>query len=263
MESSSTVEKAVDLLFHLHAAGAPLGVTAIGQALGIPKSSAHRMLQSLCGRGLVERDGRGHYRPGFGLLVLGLGVQDREPIVAAARPLLESEARKLGETLFLVVARGGELIVLDKVEGTGFLRAAPQVGSSVPVHATAVGKLYLAFDPDSLADSGAGTDRAAAHSRGGMQAFTSETLVDRDSLHKAVSRARERGWASNRDEWIPGLSVVAAPVRAGGRVHGAVALAAPSAKWEELGVESLGERIASIARAIARRIDGSIEHIEA
>jgi DNA-binding IclR family transcriptional regulator len=269
VESSSTVEKAVDLLFHLHAAGAPLGVTAIGQALGIPKSSAHRMLQSLCGRGLVERDGRGHYRPGFGLLALGLGVQDREPIVAAARPLLESEARKLGETLFLVVARGGELIVLDKVEGTGFLRAAPQVGSSVPVHATAVGKLYLAFDPDSLAGSGSGsgsasgsgarTDFTAAHSRGGMHAFTSETLVDRDSLHKAVSRARERGWASNRDEWIPGLSVVAAPVRAGGRVYGAVALAAPSAKWEELGGDSLGEKLATIARAIAARIDGCSE----
>jgi DNA-binding IclR family transcriptional regulator len=256
VESSSTVEKAVDLLFHLHAAGAPQGVTAIGRSLGIPKSSAHRMLQSLCGRGLVERDGRGHYRPGFGLLVLGLGVQDREPIVAAARPLLEVEARKLGETLFLVAARGGELIVLDKVEGTGFLRAAPQVGSSVPVHATAVGKLYLAFDPDSLGGLAAGAHLAAGDSTEDMHPFTPETLVDGDALNTAVSQVRERGWASNRDEWIAGLSVVAAPVRAGGRVYGAVALAAPSAKWETLGGESLGGKLQSIARAIATRIDG-------
>ena len=249
MESSSTVEKAVDLLFHLHSARAPVGVTAIGRALGIPKSSAHRMLQSLCGRGLVERDGRGHYQPGFGLLVLGLGVQDREPIVTAARPLLEAEARELGETLFLVVARGGELMVLDKVEGTGFLRAAPQVGSIVPVHATAAGKLFLAFAADAIEDP-------TADSESGLHAFTPQTLANRAELHAAVSEARERGWASNRDEWIPGLSVIAAPVQAGGRVHGAVALAAASQRMEELGGDALGEKLATIARAIAARMEG-------
>ena len=249
MESSSTVEKAIDLLFHLHSTGAPQGVTAIGRALGIPKSSAHRMLQSLSVRGLVERDTRGHYRPGFGLLVLGLGVQDREPIVAAARPLLESGARELGETLFLVVARGGELIVLDKVEGTGFLRAAPQVGSSVPVHATAVGKLYLAFDPGALAPQGDASARV-------RESYTPQTLTEDADLADAVARARECGWASNRDEWIPGLSVIAAPVEAGGRLQGSVALAAPSARWEELGGEALGERIKDLARATAARIEG-------
>jgi IclR family KDG regulon transcriptional repressor len=243
------VEKAIDLLFHLHTKGAPHCETAIGRALGIPKSSAHRMLQSLSGRGLVERDTRGHYRPGFGLLALGLGVQDREPIVAAARPLLESGSRELGETLFLVVARGGELIVLDKVEGTGFLRAAPQVGSSVPLHATAVGKLYLAFDPDALAQ------RADA-STAALEAYTPRTLTTAADLEAAVERARECGWASNRDEWIPGLSVIAAPVLAAGRLQGSVALAMPSARWEELGGDALGERIKAIARATAARIEG-------
>lgn len=249
MESSSTVEKAVDLLFHLHSARTPQGVTAIGRALGIPKSSAHRMLQSLCCRGLVERDGRGHYQPGFGLLVLGLGVQDREPVVAAARPLLEAEAQRLGETLFLVVARGGELIVLDKAEGTSFLRAAPQVGSRVPVHATAVGKLYLAFDPAAVAGDDAET-RAALHP------FTPETLVDPDRLQQTVSEVRERGWAGSRDEWIPGLSVIAAPVRGAERLHGAVALGAASARLKELGGDALGPKLAEIARAIAKRIEG-------
>ena len=288
MESSSTVEKAVDLLFYLHSAPAPVGVTAIGRALGIPKSSAHRVLQSLAGRGLVERDARGHYRPGFGLLVLGLGVQDREPVVAAARPLLEAEARDFGETLFLVVARGGELIVLDKVEGTGFLRAAPQVGSSVPIHATAVGKLYLAFGaaalashpdypgqlglPDKLSDELSDdlpdelpdlpsrprpkTGTAKAGAGDSLETFTPETLVERDGLARAIRLVREQGWASNRDEWIPGLSVIAAPVLAAGRMQAAVALAAPSARLEELGGDALGERLKTIARATAARIEG-------
>ena len=60
-------------------------------------------------------------------MALGLGVLDREPVVAAARPELEAEARASGETLFLAAARGGRIAVLDKVEGTGFLCAAPTV----------------------------------------------------------------------------------------------------------------------------------------
>ena len=52
----------------------------------------------------------------------------------------ELEAQRLGETVFLTAARAGAVVVLDKAEGTGFLRAAPRIGSTVPLHATAVGK---------------------------------------------------------------------------------------------------------------------------
>jgi DNA-binding IclR family transcriptional regulator len=85
------------------------------------------------------------------LLGLALGTLDREPLVAAARPVLERHAQALGETFFLVVARGGTLLVLDKAEGTGLLRVSPRVGSAVPVHASAVGKLYLAHAPELVA----------------------------------------------------------------------------------------------------------------
>ena len=141
METQASIDKALDVLFHLHGEAAPQGVTAIGLALGLPKSSTHRLLAGLGRRGLVERDSRGRYRTGFALVALGLGALAREPVVAAARPVLESGADELGETVFLVGARAGRLLVLDKAEGSGFLRAAPRVGAEVPVHATAVGKL--------------------------------------------------------------------------------------------------------------------------
>ncbi len=59
MDSLATVERAVDVLFHLHGESEPVGVTAIGRALGLPKSNVHRLLASLARRGLVERDERG------------------------------------------------------------------------------------------------------------------------------------------------------------------------------------------------------------
>src|SRR5262245_60630428 len=144
LDATSSIEKALDVLFHVAGAGSA-GVSEIARALALPKSTAHRLLAALGRRGLVERDTGGRYKPGLRILALGLGVLEREPVVAAARPVLEAEAEAIGETLFLSAARGGRIVVLDKAEGTGFLRAAPRVGSEVPVHATAVGKLQLAF----------------------------------------------------------------------------------------------------------------------
>src|SRR5262245_64201854 len=89
MEAATSIEKALDVLFLLQREAGACGVTQIGRALGLPKSSAHRMLAALSRRGLVERDAGGRYRPGIGLVALARGALDREPVVAAARPILE------------------------------------------------------------------------------------------------------------------------------------------------------------------------------
>ena len=247
MESLSTVEKAVDLLYLLHESAGPQGVTAIGRALGVPKSSAHRLLTALSRRGLVEQDGRGRYGPGIGLVALGLGALEREPVVAAARPVLEAEAEALGETFFLVGARAGRLVVLDKAEGSGFLRAAPRVGSSVPVHATASGKLFLAFAPELVAGGAAPLER-----------FTARTAADADALAREVALARRRGWAANREEWIPGLAVLAAPVwmTAAKRLAAIVAVAAPAPRMRSLGEAEVARRTLAAAARIAARLEG-------
>ena len=245
-EAAGTVEKAIDVLFHLHGEAASCGVTEIGRALGVPKSSTHRLLTALGRRGLVERDERGRYRPGIGLVALGLGALEREPVVVAARPVLEAEAEALGETVFLVAARAGRLVVLDKAEGSGFLRAAPRVGSSVPPHATAVGKLFLAFAPELVAVPERPLER-----------FTQRTAVDPSALEREVALARERGFAENREEWIPGLAVVAAPVSSGGRLLGAIAVAAPAPRFEVLGRAQVARRTCQAAARVAARLEGN------
>jgi DNA-binding IclR family transcriptional regulator len=248
MQAQSTVEKAIDILFHLHAESRACGVTAIGRGLGLSKSSTHRLLTALGRRGLVEKDERGRYRIGIGLVALGVGALDREPIVAAARPVLEAEAAALGETVFLVAARAGRIIVLDKSEGEGFLRASPRVGSTVPVHATAVGKLYLAF--------GGGSVETPA---GEFEKFSDATITRRSALEAAVAHAAERGFAENSDEWVAGLSVVAAPVMAtasNARMLAAVAVAAPTPRMQSLGREEMGRRMLAAAARVAARFEG-------
>jgi len=242
---ATSIEKAIDVLFHLHREQEPSGVTAIGRALGIPKSSTHRLLAALAGRGLVERDAHGRYRPGMALVALGVGALDREPLVIAARPLLESQAAEIGETVFLMSARAGRIRVLDKVEGTGFLRAAPRVGEEVPVHATAAGRLYLAFAPDQF-----------HFDNSGLEAFTGQTPRDLATLRERVACAKQRRWDVNDQEWIAGLKVIAVPIFNGGSLIGALAVAASAAGANLSRPEAVAERLLKAAADIASRLQG-------
>jgi len=241
---ATTVDKALDVLFHLLAEPGPVGVSSVGRSLGLPKASAHRLLASLQRRDLVEQDESGRYRPGFGLVALGLGVLDREPLVAIARPVLEEVSASLGETTFLVAPRAGSLTVLDKVEGTGFLRAAPRVGEKVPVHATAVGKLFLAEDASLLAEAA------------GLERFTDHTPRSRKELYREVRRVAEQGWSHNRDAWIDGLSVVAAPVSSRGRVVAAIAVGTSTPRMDALGPDAVARRTVGAAARIRSRLEG-------
>jgi DNA-binding IclR family transcriptional regulator len=241
---SGTVEKALDLLFFLHASGRPCGVSEIGRALGVPKSSVHRLLASLGRRGLVEQDELGRYRPGIALVALGLGVLEREPLAAAAHPVLERESEATGETAFLTVARHSSIVVLDKCEGRSVLRVAPTIGSEVPVHASAVGKLHLAFAPGSV-----------ALPPEPWPTFTGQTANARADLEREVARARKRGWATNRDEWIPGMTVVAAPVLLRERMLGCMVIAAPSSRVDSAHLAALAARVVTAAADIAGRLE--------
>jgi DNA-binding IclR family transcriptional regulator len=244
-EISGTIDKALELLFHLHEQPASRGVSELGRALSLPKSTAHRLLASLSRRGLVERDALGRYRPGIALVALGLGVLEREPLVEASRPVLERSAETLGETIFLSGARAGRLYVLDKQEGSGFLRAAPRVGSEIPAHATAIGKVHLAWAPDDVR-------RADAE----LARYTPATLVDPAALAREITLVRAGGYAEMRDEWIPGLSGVAAPIRLGARLLGAIALAAPSSHFSGERQRAFRDGVLAAATEIEARVAG-------
>lgn len=246
MHKTSSLDKAIDLLFHLHEAASAQGVTAIARALKLPKSSVHRLASNLSRRGLLERDERGQMRMGPALVTLGLGTLEREPLLEVARPVLSEAATDLGETVFLTSPRGRRILILDKVEGSGFLRATPTVGQSVPAHATAVGKLTLAFAPDTLPPPDQHAER-----------FTQRTLGAGAPLQEAVDEARSRGYAENHGEWIDGLSVIAAPIFGWhGSLVATLAMAAPTPRMKALGCTEVADRLIAYAQAVEARLGG-------
>jgi len=243
VDTLSTVDNAVDLLFQLAAEEESQGVSSLARVLELPKANVHRLLSTLLRRGLVERDDRRRYRAGPALVALGLGGLDRDPVAAAARHEVEAAATELGETVFLAGPRAGRLLILDKAEGQGFLRAAPRVGETIPVHATAIGKLVRAHAPD-LVPLGARE----------FERFTAATATDHATLDAEVERAALRGWAENRGEWIEGMSVIAVPIFRDARFVAALAVAAATARIDALGALPTADRLRAAATRIEERL---------
>jgi DNA-binding IclR family transcriptional regulator len=242
---ASAIDRAIDVLFELHSSGSARGVTEIARAAALPKSTTHRLLQALRGRGLAEVDDRGRYRPGVALLVLGARSLGMDPRVAAARPALERLAKQLGETAFLVGDHARRLIVLDRVEGAGIVRAAPPLGGEVPLHATAAGRLYLAFAPG-----------AVVLPSGRLTRFEASTPSDRRTLVERVELARTRGWDVNLDEWVDGLSVVSVPIRPRGEMCAALAVATSTSRMRVLGIERVAAEASAVALDVEERLGG-------
>jgi IclR family acetate operon transcriptional repressor len=208
ISNSGTVDKAVQVLTVLARAGGASSLGELATALGMPKATVHRLLASLALHELVEAQQGGRYALGLGLVRLGLAALAVDPIVRLARAELERAAHAFGETFFLVGVRAQRLVVLDRVEGSGVVRAAPQLGSEVPVANTASGRLILAHAPLLVRD---GEALRLAHAA-------------------AVRRVLRDGYDVNEDEWIAGLTVVAAPILCGERCHGTVACAGVSSQ---------------------------------
>lgn len=230
MERSGTVDKAVRVLEALSRAAEPLALAVLAARTDLPKPTLHRLLVSLSAHDLVEQRDEGRYALGVGLVRLGLGAQGSDPFVRVARAELERAVRAFGETFFLVAARGGRLVVLDKVEGTGLVRAAPAIGAPVPADVTASGRLYLGLSPESLL----------------------ENAQTRRVTKRAIERALEQGYDINDGEWIEGMFVVAAPVVAHGRMFGTVACAGVATQFTGERREEAIQRTRKLADRVAR-----------
>ncbi|MBK8590138.1 MAG: IclR family transcriptional regulator [Sandaracinaceae bacterium] len=235
---STSIEKALDLLITLGELRGSSGLQGLAERAGVPKSSAHRLLQSLASRGLVSRTRDGDYQLGSALVVLGDLARRGDALLSASEPALREAAHVTGQSCFLVLARGGQLEVRLVAEGSGFLRAMPTVGGRVPVHASASGRLYLAFDPAQV-QLGAASE---------WERFTKSTPASKRALAARVAEAKAREYDTNVAEWMPDVAVVAAPVRLGEGLAATVALATSLGHFEREGEASL---VRAVQRAAA------------
>jgi IclR family transcriptional regulator, pca regulon regulatory protein len=220
---------------------------------GIPMPTVFRLVMTLEEEGYLERTLDGMVRPGTGVLALGFAAMQGLDLVQMAEPVLRDLAAATGETVNLGVLYGDEVLFVARIPRRDTLLAANiRVGSTVPAVFSSIGKTILAYLSEEELSQRVSED--SFHGRWGPRAV--RTL---DALKTQLEAARQDGYLVQRDEAIPGLSSVAAPIRqAGDVVSAAINVAVPTAEYtnKQLIDRFLGPLLTA-SRDISRRVGGT------
>ncbi|BBY05841.1 IclR family transcriptional regulator [Mycobacterium noviomagense] len=193
-----------------------LTLAQIVRRTGLPRSSAHRMLERLVQLRWLRRSGR-DYELGMRLVELGSLAVHQDRLHRAASPLLHDLHRATGMVAHLAVLDGADVVYLEKV-GDQMVAAIPsRVGGRQPAHCTAVGKAILAYSDGADAIDFAG--RKTRYSISSLAQLTAE-----------LAKVRARGIAFDREESLPGFGCVAAPIGDPGEAIAAVSICGPMSR---------------------------------
>ena len=197
----ASVARALAVLDALAEGPAELGTNDIARHTGINASTVSRLLATLADAGLVEHvHATGRYRLGLRLVQLGNAVLARLDLRGLARMELETLVAATGETATLSAPGEGVAITIDFVPGPSSVQGVAQIGRPSVAHATAAGKVMLAFT---------GLEPPEEP----LRAYTARTATDRAALRSELERVRERGWAESLEEREDDLNAIAAPIR--------------------------------------------------
>jgi DNA-binding IclR family transcriptional regulator len=223
------------ILSELADARTELGTNEIARRTGINVSTVSRILATLVSGGLVEHAvATGRYRLGLGIVRLARAVHERLDIRALARPHLTELASQTRETATLSVPGGHEAVTLDFVQSPLSVRSVAEVGRTSAAHATAVGKVFLAY--------------GGTPPRADLPSYTERTIVDPAVLDLEVSQARERGWAEALGEREEDLNAVAVPVlSAAGQLVAILGVQGPAVRFNPRAMRSAAELLAERA----------------
>lgn len=195
------------------------GVTELASHLGLPKSTVHNYLSTLEQEEYVRKEGN-TYSVGIRFLELGAYARNCMQIYEIAKPEVDRLAEETGELANLMIEEHGHGVYIHQAQGEQAVKVDSYVGTSVDLHATALGKSILAHLPDDRVDT--------IIDNHGMSQCTERTVSTREELEDELEMVRERGYAIDDEERLPGLRCVAAPIQTSDeRVLGAVSASGP------------------------------------
>ncbi|MGA2805921.1 MAG: IclR family transcriptional regulator [Acidimicrobiales bacterium] len=243
---SQAVERALQLLRCFEAGPQTRSLSELAQLTGLTPATAHRLLRALCRAELLAHDPlTERYSLGIALIPLGSRAADAVG-VPAIRPVLDSLATVTGESVNLGVRDGSDVLVLLSVPSFQNLRFDQGAGARVPVHASAMGKVLLAFDAD---------PDGAVQSIPKLTKLTQATITSRSVLSGVLGEVRDRGWAINDEERETSVRSVAMPVRtADGKAVAAVSVQGPSSRMTDSQIRDLLPSLQTAAKAVSIRL---------
>lgn len=251
-ELINSIDRALDILLLFQDKGKEMGITEIGNALGIYKSTVYRTLVTLENKGFVQQNQEnGKYWLGMRLYSLGMLLRDKLTIKNLVHPYAKALSEMFKEVVHLSILDKNaqeypKHIIIDKFESQQVLSLTPPIGSSASCHSSAVGKALLAFSKKSYLDKFIGNT---------LPIFTDKTIVNWPELLAELEKTRENGYATDDEELELGLSCIAAPIlNRDGEAIAALSISGPKARLRSEMFNEIVEKVTMTTGHISKLI---------
>jgi IclR family acetate operon transcriptional repressor len=199
-----------------------IGLSDLARRVGMPVSTAHRLLATLLSFGFVHFDSD-HRRYALGLRLFELSHQVAlvRGLSEVAAPVMQRIVQITGETSLLSVLDGEEMVYVERFDSPHPIQVRGSTGRRDPIYCTAMGKSLLAFQPEEV--------RETIICQLNLKRLTPHTITNLDELRLELDRTRERGYSLADEEHEPGIRTVAVPVLdPRGRAIAALCITAPA-----------------------------------
>ena len=195
---------ALSLLDHFSIREPELSLRQLSEKSGLYKSRVHRLCGTLIVAGFLVRMPRATYRLGPKLMTLGKIYENTNTILTISRPIMKELSDVTGESVALFSLNEDRLICLARQLGTSRLVFSINEGDDMLLHASAAGRVLLAFGSDELCNRILG--------EGPLERYTPDTTIDPEKIKAQLSTIRKKGYAINRKETEQEVAAVAAPI---------------------------------------------------
>lgn len=243
----NSLQRGLSLLNLFAGVESALNFAQIAGMSGLPSSTLHRFLVNLQSAGYLSCDEGGNYRLGVSCVFLGQAAIGSLDVRLMSRPYLQELNRRTRETIHLTVRDGVSAVYVEKIDSPEQLRIHSRIGALVPLHCTAVGKVLLAFLPE--------TEEAAILERLELKRFTVNTVGSLQELQAELQRVRKNGYALDLEEHEPHIRCVAAPVwDHSGAIHASLSITGPAVRMTMARLRELGALIQEAGLDISRKL---------
>lgn len=223
-----------------------LTLSELSRRADVSLPTTHRLVKELVAGGALARRSSGHYVIGRKLWDLGLLAPVQTGLRQVAAPFLQDIYGATLATVHLAVRDRAEVLYLDRISGHTSVPVVSQVGSHLPMHATGVGKVLLAYAPEPV----------QAQVLGSLTRITPYTLIQPGRVVQEMRRVRKEGYATTSEEMTLGACSVAVPIfRSDGSVIASVGIVVPSLKRDR---PRLVAALQVAAQGIGRSVSGIV-----
>lgn len=247
VQSAERIFQVVEML----AEHGEMGLMEISAALGLHKSTVHRLLMSLVYMGYAKQDAETQkYMLSYKIVSMAGKILDRMDILKVAKPYMERLSDLSGETVHLVQREGNNILYIYKIEAkVGTIRMVSHVGMVHPMYCSGVGKAIMATLPEK--------EVKQIWNESIIEKKTEHTITDYEEMKRVLAEVRECGYALDDEENEQGVRCIAASLRDyHNEVRYAFSISGPVSRMTRERVEELSVDVKKVQEELSRELGG-------